>query len=632
MTRTSFGDQLAQMWHTRPVRLPRQGPVAGVAAGFGLRYGVDPVLVRVAFVVSTIFGGAGIVLYLLAWLLLSSAGDESSAAESLAGRGTSSHSPTKTVVLIVGLAIAVSTMGPVGLGLGGSGVISMAFLLAGWWLLYLRHPELPTGYDRFLAEPVAGGLGYAGYPATGYGTYAGDPLYTPYTKLPDEYVPAPPTAPAEPAPFQRADTAATESTPFQQGDTESAPIRRVDTANTEVLAADTDTAVLSVDTDTDTAVLSIDTDSAVLPADSDIAALSADTDTVALRKDPGPREAPAATEPGDGTERTDGTDLQARPGDVTSQEPGTPAHPRTPEPDPADAGTRDPDAEMPRDAEGSALAPTGADLARPAEPDAPGTTSLEKVARDLAASESAPRADLGKPPHTVAPRTMAQVPPGWDPLGVAPLAWELPAPAGPRTMVAPPPPPPRPRSRFTPVVLGLAILAAAVAGGVAAAGADWMTPVRIAAVALFVLCAGLVVGAFRRRGGGLVIAAVPLAGFVVLASVVGPVDISENNVGDRQWAPATVAELQPRYELAVGSAELDLRGLKLTESRAVTVAVNVGDSLVLLPPDMTVRTTCDVRVGDQRCQEGLTGPQTPGAPVLDLTVETKMGDVEVRRG
>ena len=181
-------------------------------------------------------------------------------------------------------------------------------------------------------------------------------------------------------------------------------------------------------------------------------------------------------------------------------------------------------------------------------------------------------------------------------------------------------------------MLGLAILAAAVAGGVAAAGADWMTPVRIAAVALFVLCAGLVVGAFRRRGGGLVIAAVPLAGFVVLASVVGPVDISENNVGDRQWAPATVAELQPRYELAVGSAELDLRGLKLTESRAVTVAVNVGDSLVLLPPDMTVRTTCDVRVGDQRCQEGLTGPQTPGAPVLDLTVETKMGDVEVRRG
>ncbi|NUS95024.1 MAG: PspC domain-containing protein, partial [Nocardia sp.] len=54
MTRTSFGEQLQQMWQTRPVRLPRRGPIAGVAAGFGHRYGIDPVLVRVAFVVSTI--------------------------------------------------------------------------------------------------------------------------------------------------------------------------------------------------------------------------------------------------------------------------------------------------------------------------------------------------------------------------------------------------------------------------------------------------------------------------------------------------------------------------------------------------------------------------------------------------
>ncbi|MBF6482492.1 PspC domain-containing protein, partial [Nocardia cyriacigeorgica] len=140
MTKTSFGEQLQQMWRTRPVRLPRRGPIAGVAAGFGQRYNVDPVLVRVAFVVSTIFGGAGIVLYLLAWLLCSAEGDETSAAESLVGKGHSSQSQTKTIVLIVALAIAVSAVGPIGVGLGGSGVIGLAFMLAGWWMLYLRTP------------------------------------------------------------------------------------------------------------------------------------------------------------------------------------------------------------------------------------------------------------------------------------------------------------------------------------------------------------------------------------------------------------------------------------------------------------------------------------------------------------
>jgi phage shock protein PspC (stress-responsive transcriptional regulator) len=85
--RSGFNDQLQYLWRTRPVRLPRQGPIGGVAAGFGHRYGVDPVLIRVAFVVSTIFGGAGIVLYLAAWLLLPAAGDQVSPAQGQLGKG-----------------------------------------------------------------------------------------------------------------------------------------------------------------------------------------------------------------------------------------------------------------------------------------------------------------------------------------------------------------------------------------------------------------------------------------------------------------------------------------------------------------------------------------------------------------
>jgi signal transduction histidine kinase len=44
--------------------------VAGVCAGIGRRIGLDPVILRVAFVVAAAAGGVGILLYGLAWLLI----------------------------------------------------------------------------------------------------------------------------------------------------------------------------------------------------------------------------------------------------------------------------------------------------------------------------------------------------------------------------------------------------------------------------------------------------------------------------------------------------------------------------------------------------------------------------------
>ena len=110
MNNPTFQEQIQDLWRTRPVRLPAQGHVAGVCAGIGYRYGIDPILVRVAFVASTIFGGSGILLYLAGWLVLARAGDGSSPAQSLMGRGHSSDSSTKTIVLLVALAIAATTV------------------------------------------------------------------------------------------------------------------------------------------------------------------------------------------------------------------------------------------------------------------------------------------------------------------------------------------------------------------------------------------------------------------------------------------------------------------------------------------------------------------------------------------
>jgi phage shock protein PspC (stress-responsive transcriptional regulator) len=44
--------------------------VAGVCVGLAAYFGIDPTLVRLAFVVLTVFGGFGILLYLGAWLVI----------------------------------------------------------------------------------------------------------------------------------------------------------------------------------------------------------------------------------------------------------------------------------------------------------------------------------------------------------------------------------------------------------------------------------------------------------------------------------------------------------------------------------------------------------------------------------
>jgi signal transduction histidine kinase len=46
------------------------GWLAGVCAGIARRYGIDPVLVRLAFVIATAAGGFGVAVYVLAWLVI----------------------------------------------------------------------------------------------------------------------------------------------------------------------------------------------------------------------------------------------------------------------------------------------------------------------------------------------------------------------------------------------------------------------------------------------------------------------------------------------------------------------------------------------------------------------------------
>ncbi|MFD4181294.1 PspC domain-containing protein [Rhodococcus sp. NPDC058514] len=467
MSNPSFHEQLHELWRTRPVRLPKQGPIAGVAAGIGYRYSVDPVLIRVAFAVSTFFGGVGIVLYLACWLLLPQAGDQTSAAESLVGRGRSSESGTKTVVLAVALIIALSTLGPVGVGLGGSGLISLALMLGGLWLLHQRRPVPPP----LPAAAYPADAGYpppiTGYPGTSFpASYAtgGYTMPSAYTNLPKTYEPS---APATPAP-------------------------------SDPLAAE---------------------------------------------------QAQAATS---------GTDA------VTP--------------------------------EASAAA-----------------ASVQERAATGAATTDVPQ------------------PPSWDPLGVAPFAWDLPEPTPP----APPTPPKQPKSRLTTTVLGLAIIAAAGTWALSSAtGADWLSPARIGAVALAVIGIGLLIGAFLRRGYGLLVITGPLMGFVLLASLIGPVDLDSAKVGEHQWKPLTEVDVQSEYSTTAGDFALDLSPITLTKDKTVDINNSLGSFTVTVPPNMDVKNTCSVTFGEAKClPEGIDGGADGiGGPVLTLNMTGGAGELVVNRG
>jgi len=54
----------------RLYRLREGRVVAGVCAGLAAYFGIDPTLVRLAFAVVTVFGGIGILVYLVAWIVI----------------------------------------------------------------------------------------------------------------------------------------------------------------------------------------------------------------------------------------------------------------------------------------------------------------------------------------------------------------------------------------------------------------------------------------------------------------------------------------------------------------------------------------------------------------------------------
>ena len=124
-----------------------------------------------------------------------------------------------------------------------------------------------------------------------------------------------------------------------------------------------------------------------------------------------------------------------------------------------------------------------------------------------------------------------------------------------------------------------------------------VAPGQFFGAALAILGVGLVVGAWWGRARILILLALLLMPLAVAASfITAPL---EGGVGDRYYAPVTVAEVRSEYRALGGRLSLDLTGLR-TGPRIIHISasVAVGQLMVRLPEGASVEIRSRVGAGD----------------------------------
>jgi hypothetical protein len=208
--------------------------------------------------------------------------------------------------------------------------------------------------------------------------------------------------------------------------------------------------------------------------------------------------------------------------------------------------------------------------------------------------------------------------------------------------------PPRERSALGLLTVSLAVLVGGVLLALDLTEAYEVGAVVMLAAPLAVLGLGLLVGAWVGRARWLVFLAIPLAVATALASAVsawpgGSTFRSEPLV----WQVAEAADLGQEYRLGAGEATLDLSGLDAADLRGLRsptldVELGAGELTVILPSDVSVRWSADVRLGELRVvgaggvtrtqsgagldDSGRSGFGSPG-PVLTLRAAVGLGSL-----
>lgn len=180
---------------------------------------------------------------------------------------------------------------------------------------------------------------------------------------------------------------------------------------------------------------------------------------------------------------------------------------------------------------------------------------------------------------------------------------------------------PRERSPLGWLVLGVALLVVSGTAILQNLGAFELRLVRYPALALTVLGAGMVVGAWAGRARWLMLPALLLVPVVLLASLVRVPLVG--GVGDRRVDPGS--DILPEYRTVLGSIYLDLDALRLTDmDRTIRASAAFGTINVVVPFDAHVRATG--RAGLGTVQVGPHPLETGAEVELDTTWEPRFGD------
>jgi phage shock protein PspC (stress-responsive transcriptional regulator) len=106
-------ERMSSIWTIR--RSATDSKLAGLCGGVAQHWGIDPVLVRVGWVLLALSGGIGLVLYLAGWLLIPVEGNEKAPIDDLFGESVRRWPRELWITLVVVLCLAM-------------------FAIFGWWL------------------------------------------------------------------------------------------------------------------------------------------------------------------------------------------------------------------------------------------------------------------------------------------------------------------------------------------------------------------------------------------------------------------------------------------------------------------------------------------------------------------
>jgi phage shock protein PspC (stress-responsive transcriptional regulator) len=143
--------------------------LGGVAGGLGDYFNIDPLLVRIGFVGLMIFGGAGLVLYVVAWLLIPAHGQDASNLEGFLSRLGLTPRRLAWIGLVLVAIVLISGM-PISGPLDGSGTVYIGPLpgmnSGALWALAIIVTGIVLLRRRDAAATVSAPPGTAVAPAT----------------------------------------------------------------------------------------------------------------------------------------------------------------------------------------------------------------------------------------------------------------------------------------------------------------------------------------------------------------------------------------------------------------------------------------------------------------------------------